>query len=78
MAIQFNIYWAYIQGTGLAGTKISNIGTSPFHHTGLDAFTAYWYVMTSYDTIAAVESAVSNEVSAVPFAAFDSFQHIIW
>ena len=65
MAIQYNLYWSLVLGTGVAGTKISNV-TSPYVHTGLTPGTPYYYVVTAYDTDTALESDPSAEVPGVP------------
>jgi hypothetical protein len=76
MAIQFNVYWSFIQGTGVAGTKIENV-TSPYDHTGLDGGWTYWYVVTAYDTDTSLESDASNELSGTPLNLPNAFGNII-
>ena len=65
MAIQFNLYWSLVSGTGTGGTQIPNV-TSPYDHTGLAVGIPVYYVVTTYDTDTSLESIASTEVFATP------------
>lgn len=79
MAIQFNVYWSFISGTGVAGTQIPNV-TSPYVHSNLDFNPPlpYYYVVTAYDTETLAESVASNEMSGVPLKPPSAVGNIIW
>jgi len=79
MAIQFNIYWSFVSGTGVAGTPILNV-TSPYAHSDLpyNPLLTYYYVVTAYDTDLLAESVASNEMSATPLKPPTSNSHVIW
>ncbi len=60
-ATSYTIYWSTTSGvTPATGTKIAN-ASSPYTHTGLDANTAYYYIVTAVN--GAGESAPSNQVA---------------
>ncbi len=62
-ATSYNIYWSTTSGTGVSGTKISNV-SSPYTHTSLANGTTYYYVITAVNSVG--ESASSVEVSGTP------------
>lgn len=65
-ATAYNIYWSNSSGvTKTTSTKISGV-TSPYIHSGLTNGTKYYYAVAAEG--ANGESALSTEVSAVPFA----------
>lgn len=77
MAIQYNIYWDYFPGVTTADNQILNV-TSPYDHTGLTPGVTIYYVATAYDTDTALESAISNELSATPIGPPNSMGQAIW
>lgn len=66
-ATSYNVYWSTTSGvTASTGTKIAGV-TSPFVHAGLNASTAYFYVVTAVNT--AGESGPSVQATATTNAA---------
>jgi len=63
-ATSYNIYWSNTPGvTKTNGTEIKGV-TSPYTHTGLTNYTAYYYVVTAVNSNG--ESIESNQVSVIP------------
>lgn len=62
-ATNYHIYWNTVSGTGVSGTKMSNV-SSPYTHTSLQNGTTYYYVITAANS--AGESAPSVEISGTP------------
>ena len=58
-----NIYWSTSPGVTKSDTKISEV-KNPYSHTGLTNGTTYYYAVTTENFCG--ESALSNEVSAIP------------
>ncbi|MDD2541636.1 MAG: fibronectin type III domain-containing protein, partial [Desulfuromonadaceae bacterium] len=66
-ASSYNVYWSATPGVTITnGSKISGI-TSPFVKTGLSAGTAYYFIVTSANSVG--ESAASPQVKATTNAA---------
>ena len=66
-ATSYNIYWFTTSGvTKTTGTKIPDISTNTYTHTGLTYGTTYYYVVTSVNSYG--ESAESNEIASAPGA----------
>lgn len=66
-ATSYNIYWSTTSGvTTTTGTKISDITSTSYTHTGLTNGTTYYYIVTAVTS--AGESSASNEVLAKPLA----------
>jgi mono/diheme cytochrome c family protein len=66
-ATSYNVYWSTSSGvTTATGTKIAGV-SSPFVHTGRNAGTAYFYIVTAANS--AGESSASVQVSATTNAA---------
>ena len=66
-ATSYNIYWSITAGvTKTAGTKISDITSTSYTHTGLTSGTTYYYVVTAINTYG--ESSESNEIFVIPLA----------
>ena len=64
-ATSYNIYWSSTSGvTKTTGTKISDITTTSYTHTGLTNGTIYYYVVTSLNSYG--ESVESYEISSAP------------
>jgi hypothetical protein len=64
-ATSYNIYWSTTSGvTKTTGTKISDISTNSYTHTGLANGTTYHYIVTSINSYG--ESIESNEISSAP------------
>lgn len=65
-ATSYNIYWSNSSGvTKTSGIKITG-ATSPYNHSGLTNGTKYYYAVAAEGPNG--ESALSDEVSALPFA----------
>lgn len=61
----YNLYWGTVSGINkTTGTKIPNVITSPYTHTGLVNGTTYYYVVTAQNALG--ESSESSQVSATP------------
>lgn len=66
-ATSYNVYWSTSSGvTTSTGTKIAGV-TSPFVHTGLNASTTYFYIVTAANS--AGESGASVQATATTNAA---------
>ncbi len=64
-ATSYNIYWSSTSGvTTATGTKISDISTTSYTHTGLTNGTTYYYSVTSTNSYG--ESVESYEISSAP------------
>lgn len=67
-ATSYNIYWSTTGGVKkTTGTKIATITELHYAHTGLNASSAYYYIVTAVNSTG--ESVASSQVSATPTAA---------
>jgi len=73
-ATSYNIYWSEYPLVDILDTKITGV-TSPYDHTGLEAGTPIYYIVTA---VGDAESDPSNEVSATPSLPTNSGGSIVW